>query len=123
MSYRVRHPDMHQEEDVVRRKGVYAFLGGVVVISAVLIIWTVSILSSHWREFRPTDAFTEEFLGPRHPVARVRQDLFDEQWRVRSLRAIKLQELDSFGWVDRRRGVVRIPIEQAMDLVAGGQHP
>jgi hypothetical protein len=28
----------------------------------------------------------------------------------------KSQELDSYGWVDRRNGIVHIPIEQAMDL-------
>jgi hypothetical protein len=28
----------------------------------------------------------------------------------------KNQELDSYGWVDRRNGIVHIPIEQAMDL-------
>ncbi|APR76326.1 Hypothetical protein A7982_01673 [Minicystis rosea] len=123
MSYRVRHPDMHQEEDVVHRKGVYAFLGIVFVVSAVLIVWTVSLLNQQWRELRPSGAFTEEFLGPRHQVARVRQDLFDEQRPERSLNAMKRQELGSYGWVDRRRGVVRIPIEKAMDLVAEGKRP
>ncbi|MFT3773134.1 MAG: hypothetical protein QM820_47745 [Minicystis sp.] len=123
MSYRVRHPDLHQEEDVVPRKGVYAFVSVVLVVSAVLVVWTVSIVSGQWRALRPSGAFTEEWLGPRHLVSRVRQDMFDEQDRVRSLNSMKREELESFGWVDRERGVVRIPIEQAMDFVAGGKKP
>lgn len=32
-------------------------------------------------------------------------------------RAAKQRELESYGWVDRRAGVVHIPIERAMELV------
>jgi hypothetical protein len=32
-------------------------------------------------------------------------------------------ELESYGWVDKTKGVVRIPIEAAMDKVAGGAMP
>ncbi len=31
---------------------------------------------------------------------------------------MKTKKLNSYGWVDRKHGVIRIPIERAMDLVA-----
>ena len=30
--------------------------------------------------------------------------------------------LDSFGWVDRTRGVVHIPVDAAIDLVVAREH-
>ena len=36
---------------------------------------------------------------------------------LESYREIDKQELDTYGWVDKHNGVVRIPIDRAMDLV------
>lgn len=35
------------------------------------------------------------------------------------LRAEEDAKLNSYGWIDRRSGVIRIPIERAMELTAG----
>ena len=37
---------------------------------------------------------------------------------LRTLRARDQSLLDGYGWVDRRAGVVRIPIDRAIDLLA-----
>jgi hypothetical protein len=37
-----------------------------------------------------------------------------------SLRAAEVQRLESYGWVDPRAGIARIPIERAMALLAVG---
>jgi len=122
MTYRERHPDMHQEDDVVPVKGVVGFVTVVVIVSAVLVVWSVSVVNRSYRELRPSGAFTERWLGPRHPVSRVRQDLFDERG-VRALNPAKRLQLETWGWVDRGRGVVRVPIGEAMDLVVQGEKP
>ena len=36
---------------------------------------------------------------------------------LKAVRAVEEQVLNSYGWVDQQKGVVRIPIAQAMDLV------
>lgn len=36
---------------------------------------------------------------------------------LRQLRATQEGELSSYGWIDRNRGIVRLPIDRAMDLV------
>jgi hypothetical protein len=35
---------------------------------------------------------------------------------LRRLDAVQLEELNSYGWVDQQNGVVRIPIQRAMEL-------
>ncbi len=37
---------------------------------------------------------------------------------LQDLRAHEDSELQSYGWIDKQKGVVRIPIERAMELVA-----
>ncbi|HEY2013880.1 MAG TPA: hypothetical protein VGH38_10290 [Bryobacteraceae bacterium] len=37
---------------------------------------------------------------------------------LRAIRAAEEQELSSYGWIDQSKGVVRIPIDRAIDLVA-----
>jgi hypothetical protein len=49
------------------------------------------------------------------PALNVRDDLYDQ---LRRLRKSEEETLTTYGWVDRKAGVVRIPIERAMQLVA-----
>jgi len=41
----------------------------------------------------------------------------NEPKRLGEVRASEDQVLNGYGWVDRQKGVVRIPIDQAMDLL------
>ncbi len=51
------------------------------------------------------------------PEPRLQNTPFDE---LRRMRAEEDAALDSYGWVDRKAGIVRIPIEQALDIAARG---
>lgn len=42
----------------------------------------------------------------------------DERTELNQIRLNEEQTLASYGWVDQKDGVVRIPIERAMDLIA-----
>jgi len=59
------------------------------------------------RDARPGQAF--HWARPVEDLARVR--------------AIEERRLDRYGWVDRDRGIARIPITRAMALIAEGQGP
>lgn len=52
-------------------------------------------------------------LGP-DPAARAPGDIYDQ---LRLTRETAKKTLTSYGWVDAKAGIVRIPIERAMDLV------
>jgi len=42
----------------------------------------------------------------------------DERGQIRRFRLSEEQRLHSYGWVDQNAGIVRIPIDRAMDLIA-----
>jgi hypothetical protein len=42
---------------------------------------------------------------------------------IRNLRAAQLARLHAQGWVDRRNGLVAIPIEKSMELLAADPNP
>jgi hypothetical protein len=53
-------------------------------------------------------------------IGLVEQQLFDTNLRGARDRAARQAHLDSYGWVDHQAGVLHIPIDQAMALVAQG---
>jgi len=42
----------------------------------------------------------------------------DERGQIRRFRLSEEQRLHSYGWVDQNAGIIRIPIDRAMDLIA-----
>jgi hypothetical protein len=73
------------------------------------------ILWLFWAQQRPSPVAQ----GGRTPQER--RELLEEKM------ARSQQELSTYGWVDRESGVVRLPVERAMELVLedinGGQAP
>jgi hypothetical protein len=122
MTYRVRNPELHQEEDRVPASKVLLALFVTLVLSAVLVAWAVQAVDARQAELRPSGALLDRWLGPRHEVAGVREDVFGEQ-RGPSLERQQRAVLDGYGWVDRDRGIVHIPIQRAIDLVVAGRRP
>jgi hypothetical protein len=122
MTYRVRHPELHQEDDIVSAGRIALAMLAMVAISAVLVVASVAATNARMDRHRPSGAFPERWLGPRHPVAGVREDIFEEHGGA-SLGGLSRATLDRYGWVDRDRRVVRIPIERAIDLVVAGRQP
>lgn len=56
----------------------------------------------------------------RSKVGMVELQQFEVAMRGERDRGARRQRLESFGWVDRGAGIVHVPIEHAMDLVAKG---
>jgi hypothetical protein len=111
----------HQEEDVVKVRtlvivaivslvvgGIGVFFGGVTVVAA-------------------TGRLQPDFAGPRGQqpappeISHVEQTPADTARRGPALNQEQRRALDEWGWVDRQRGIAKIPIEQAIDLVAREQ--
>ncbi len=53
----------------------------------------------------------------------VKQDLFVLTKRAEQLKAEQLAQLQSYGWISRPHGIIHIPIDEAMQKVAGGARP
>jgi hypothetical protein len=61
----------------------------------------------------PTDY--KDYLKENFPAPQLETD---ERTQLNGVRLDEEQTLHSYGWVDEKGGVVRIPIERAMDLIA-----
>ncbi|WP_437604774.1 hypothetical protein WMF20_26615 [Sorangium sp. So ce834] len=125
MTSHYRRPDVRQEEDLLPWRRILAVAFAVVVIFFLLGIWSWMILRGREAELRPagrTVARAKEGFEPRGVVAGVDQRLFQraasgEAGLGTMLNRKKREELGRFGWADRGRGIVQIPIEDAMSLV------
>lgn len=102
--------EVRQEPDSIRRLGA-ALIGfiGIMVIGLCLVvsgaIWTGFV---HAR--RPS------FAAP-PPAGTLEHTLIEATRRAHDLDRKKGEELTRWGWVDRSKGVARIPIDRAIDVV------
>ena len=90
--------------------------GGVLVVTLV-VAWTVSLwvldyFKSAYPPGPPATPFEQARAVPPLPQLQVHPVADLQQYREDQAKA-----LDSYGWVDRSRGTVHIPIERAMDLL------
>jgi hypothetical protein len=71
----------------------------------------------HWWDVSPGTGRGES----NHPLAGGRAGLSSApQQDLAAYRADKERQLNTYGWVDRQQGIARIPIADAMDLLAAG---
>lgn len=96
---------------------VAAFLGGLILSVAVVLL----LMAWLFDYFAARAARQDE---PPSPLAQARQLPPEPRLQVNpgeELKAMRAEEnavLGSYGWVDRKAGIVRIPIDRAMALLA-----
>jgi hypothetical protein len=122
----VEHPEVAHESHDVSVRSILGFGVGLFVAGALIHvgIWLFFRFLQERAERRDTAPTT---LAARRPVEgpHMPERLFPEPRLERfpfaareSLRREEDARLTSYGWVDRNQGVVRIPIERAMELIA-----
>jgi hypothetical protein len=105
----------HEESDV------NAWAVGRFGIALVLVcLGAFAVLFGLFRYFQTS---ITEVQGPERGVAPSQQPpqprlLSNEPQELNQVRAAEDQTLNSYGWIDQSKGVVRIPIQRAMELVA-----
>jgi hypothetical protein len=110
-------------------------IGGILIGAGLVVLLIVGCLAIIWRtigrlaENRPLDTTVAArgiMTAPdlqmlrRFPKPNLQLDPHDD---LTALRAREDAELNGYTWVDRSNGVVRIPIDRAMDLIAQGRLP
>lgn len=123
-----RNPGLEFEHQDLSPSGVYAFLGGLAV--AGIVIYFVLLGLYHFM-----DAYERSHQPPQNPLVKTEVDTrhvspqriqefpqprleTNERTEIDDFLLKEEQTLDSYGWVDQKAGVVRIPIERAMQLIA-----
>src|SRR5262245_50332422 len=110
-------PGVHHETSDVDIRAIFGFGLGLTIVTAVVAaaVWLLFLYFSA-RESRPV--FTEYPLAAQDtrlpPEPRLQTNPRQE---MHELRAREDELLISYGWVDKDKGVVRIPIERAMQLI------
>jgi hypothetical protein len=125
-----RHePEESFEQQDMSPNAVYAFLGGLAV-AGILVYFVL------WGFYHALDAYQKRHQPPQNPL--VQQTAADtrnvspeeikqfpqprlerdERGEINDFRLHEEQTLNSYGWVDQKAGVVRIPIDRAMQLIA-----
>jgi hypothetical protein len=114
------HGSVRSEEDRISTRKIVA-----VGIASLLLFFFASLATSLYFDAR------RKAHGPvRVPpeigsskIGMVEQQIFERSRRGETDRSMRQERLRSYGWVDRRQGVVHLPIERAMELVAEGARP
>jgi hypothetical protein len=93
------------------------------VLFAVSIWWSAIILSGTRKDVEAETGKARTVDLSRAEIGIVDQVPFVSDKRLPEWRAARKAELSTYGWVDKSKGVVHIPIEAAMDKVAAGAMP
>lgn len=127
-THRERNPETEFEHQDLSPSAVYSFLIGLAV--AGIVIYFVL-----WGLYRYMDAYQRSHQPPQNPLVQTEADTRyvppqaiqkfpqprlekNERTGIDDFLLKEEQTLDSYGWVDQKAGVVRLPIERAMQLIA-----
>lgn len=118
MTDKIESKPTHQHERTdINIKYIAAF-------AAILVCVTIVLYIVLWGVFNRFAARVGQEQSQAQPVPESNPPLFpsprlqvDPQQDLEQLRKKHQELLNSYGWVDRDAGIVRIPIERAMDIV------
>jgi hypothetical protein len=121
MSYEPSHstehlppPSAQADEHVASVKIVAVGVIALVVFGAAT-IWSARILSSTSRTLQPTGPMPMGKDVGRAEVGIVDQTPYETTRGAERYRRHDLETLGSYGWVDREKGIIHIPIDRAID--------
>ncbi|MFZ5468899.1 MAG: hypothetical protein ACOZIN_05615 [Myxococcota bacterium] len=92
-----------------------------------LVVFAAGVAWAAWILYVPTGSLVPSRearlpLGARtHEVGIVDQRLFEQERTAEALGERKRERLSSYGWVDRNKGLIHVPIELAMQWVVEGK--
>lgn len=115
------HPAGRHEMTDASMSGLVKFgIGLFLLIVAVLVgmRWMFNYFSATQQLGPPASPFAEIQTAPRGPVLQVQPAL-----ELKDLRQGENDKLNSYGWVDQKAGIVRIPIDRAMELLVKNGMP
>jgi hypothetical protein len=114
------HDPVRQEEDRISSRTIVLVGAGSLLVFLIAGWAAVAYLHVRQAEHGPVAPAAE---AGKSKIGMVEQDFFDVSVRGQRLDAAKRGRLAAWGWVDRDAGVVHMPIDRAMELVARGVRP
>lgn len=111
------------EEDRVHSRTIVLVGVAALVVFFVASLAAIGAMRRQQRQLLPEGpAPMPELLGSAK-IGLLEQRLFEHSNQAEAWRAAQRRRLESYGWVDPAKGVVRMPVERAMQLVLEGARP
>lgn len=105
----------HEKTDASPRGLIY-FAAVIAVILAVVALLLI-VLFKHFQKTEPAGSFVAtpfEAVEPTPPSPRIQPD---PRVDMRTYADSQEKLLNTYGWIDRQNGIVRLPIDRAMELL------
>ena len=96
---------------------------GSLALFAVCTVWAAVILKRETAHIEEKTGRTRQAVVGQAEIGIVDQVPFATDTRLPKWKKERREHLETYGWVDRGKGVVHIPIEDAMAKVAAGAMP
>jgi hypothetical protein len=112
------HPELRYEQSDVRAGSIVKFAIGlmvVVVLASAFLLGLFKLLARQERRHDPPPPPLAQEAGRLPPAPRLQSTPLQD---LEQLRAEEEKELTSYGWVDQKAGIARIPIDEAIKIVA-----
>jgi hypothetical protein len=111
------------EEDRISTRRIVA-----VGIASLVLFFLASLVATRMMErdraaLLPDGPPTPPSEVGRAKIGMVEQQLFGRTRTGEEWKAEQRRRLDGYGWVDRKEGLVHIPVDRAMDLMVQGERP
>lgn len=114
----------HQSEDQIDFKKVVAVGAGSLVLFAICTVWAVVILRNETGRLEDERGVGVKGVAiGKDEIGIVDQVHFDTDQRLDKWQKERHTRLHDYGWVDRARGIIHIPIAKAMEEIAAGRGP
>lgn len=115
MTTRRERDELQQAEDVIRARPVILTTVVSVVVTVLLVLVAYVLLRA--REAQLGARFEDRDLPAPHARSQVLAEPFNIPYPRPAFNARNRPILDGWGWVDRQRRIVHVPVGVAMDLV------
>jgi len=112
------HPEVRYEQSDVRVGAIVRFAIGLVVVvgvASVVLLGLFALFARQQRRHDPPPPPLAQEAGRLPPGPRLQASPLQD---LEQLRAKEEKELTSYGWVDAKAGIVHIPIDEAIKIVA-----
>jgi len=115
-------PPPAQAQEAIHWPKVLGTGVGFLIIATISVIITTKMMNAREKVLQPIGPDPMPLQIGSSEIGIVDQAPFDVSRAAQNYRDDRLQRLSSWGWVDRKNGVVHMPIEEAMQQVVKEQH-
>jgi hypothetical protein len=86
-------------------------------------LWSIEILHGEGGMTEPLESLPIPVEIGRPEIGIVEQRLFELQLEAQHKRQEQMKRLRSYGWVDRQKGIIHLPIDRAIELMVSESRP